>query len=215
MKNFVKNFRNAVYLVVLAGISPIALAGAYEDFFTAVETDNGAQIQALLRRGFDANSRDAKGQTGLYLALKANAYSAAEVLLKAPGVDVNALNAAGESALMMAALKGQADWSRRLIDQGAKVDQTGWSPLHYAATGPEPAVVKLLLDRGAAIDAPSPNGTTALMMAAQYGVEASVELLLARGADPRVRNEKGLSAADFARLARRDALASRLERAFR
>lgn len=211
MKKLTRNFKNIVYLAVAIGFSS-SFAGAYDEFFNAVQTDNGAEIQALLSRGFDANSRDTKGQTALYLALRANAFSAADVLLKAPGVDVNALNEAGESPLMMAALKGQAEWSKRLIGQGAKVDKAGWSPLHYAATGPEPAVVKLLLDRGAPIDAPSPNGTTPLMMAAQYGVEPSVDLLLARGANPRAKNDKGLSVVDFARLAKRESLASRLER---
>jgi len=210
VKKFARHFRNSVYLIDIAGFST-AFAGAYDDFFSAIQTDNGSVVQALLQRGFDANSRDGKGQTGLYLALRSGAFSVADALIKAPGLDVNALNEAGESALMIAALKGQTDWSRRLIDRGAKIDKTGWSPLHYAATGPETAVVKLLLDRGATIDAGSPNGSTPLMMAAQYGSEASVELLLSRGANARIKNDHGLAAADFARSAKREALASKLE----
>ena len=100
---------------------------------------------------------------------------------------------------MMAALRGQLDWARRLLERGAKVHQAGWSPLHYAATGPEPKIVALLLDRGAPIDAPSPNRTTPLMMAARYGAEASVDLLLARGADKRLRNDRDLDAARLCR----------------
>jgi ankyrin repeat protein len=72
--------------------------------------------------------------------------------------------------------------------------------------------VKLLLDRGAPIDAGSPNGSTALMMAAQYGSEASVELLLSRGADAKIKNDRGLTAGDFARLAKRETLAAKLDR---
>jgi len=49
------------------------------------------------------------------------------------------------------------------------------------------------------------------MMAAQYGAEESVTLLLAQRADARVRNERGLNAADFARLAGREKLAQRLD----
>lgn len=209
-----KNFRFILYLILAIGVSS-SVAGAYDDFFKAIELNDGPAVQGLIQRGVDANSRDARGQTGLYLALRGGALDAAEALMKAPGVDVNALNEAGESALMMAALKGRADWSRRLIERGAAVDKQGWSPLHYAATGPETAVVKLLLDRGAPIDARSPNGTTPLMMAAQYGSEASVALLLQRGADPRIRNDRGLAAADFARLAKREVLAASLERAQR
>ncbi|MBY0412308.1 MAG: ankyrin repeat domain-containing protein, partial [Burkholderiaceae bacterium] len=59
-------------------------------------------------------------------------------------------------------------------------------------------IVRLLLENYAYIDAPSPNGTTPLMMAAQYGSSAVVQLLLQEGADPGLRNQLGLSAADFA-----------------
>jgi uncharacterized protein len=211
MKRMMKHLKKLAYLCVAIGFSGV-FAGSYDDFFRAVEVNDGVAIRALVQRGFDANSRDPKGQTGLILALRGGAFDAADALLKAPNVDVNALNDAGESALMMAALKGQADWSQRLIERGASIDKQGWSPIHYAATGPDTSVVKLLLDKGAPIDARSPNGSTPLMMAAQYGAEASVDLLLQRGADPRLRNERGLSAADFARLAKRDALAARLER---
>nr|WP_280150312.1 ankyrin repeat domain-containing protein [Piscinibacter sp. XHJ-5] len=168
-------------------------------------------MRTLIQRGFDANSRDSQGQTALYLALRGESFNVAEALLKDSSVDVNALNASDESALMIAALKGQTDWTRRLIERGAQINKPGWSPLHYAATGPDTAAVKLLLDRGGDINAESPNRTTPLMMAAQYGNEASVELLLARGADAKARNDRGLSAGDFARLAKREALATRLD----
>ena len=130
-------------------------------------------------------------------------------------IKVTALNAAGESPLMMAALKGDLVDAKLLLDRGAKVDQPGWSALHYAATGPEPKIVQLLIDRGATIDSLSPNGTTPLMMAAQYGTEDSVNLLLARGADPRRRNQLNLGPVDFAKLSGREPLVKRLESAAR
>ena len=68
----------------------------------------------------------------------------------------------------------------------------------------------MLLDRGAPIDAPSPNRSTPLMMAARYGAEANVDLLLARGADLRLRNDLDLDAADFAKLGAREFLLPRL-----
>jgi uncharacterized protein len=201
--------KKIVYLIVGMCISN-AHAGSYEDFFSAVDRDDPTEIRTLVQRGFDANSRNPQGQTGLFLALQGGSLRAAEALLADPSLDVNALNEAGESALMIAALKGRLDWTQRLLDKGAQLDKTGWTPLHYAASGPEPAVVKLLLDRGAKIDAGSPNRSTPLMMAAQYGSPDSVDLLLARGADAKAKNDQGLTAADFARLADRQALASRL-----
>ena len=124
---------------------------------------------------------------------------------------MNALNAAGESPLMMAALRGDLAWAQRLIDRGARLEVPGWTPLHYAATGPETKMVALLLDKGAAIEARSPNKTTPLMMASRYGPESSVDLLLARGANWKLRNDLDLDAAAFARLASREALTRRLE----
>jgi len=115
----------------------------------------------------------------------------------------------------MAALRGQLDSTQRLLARGAAINRPGWTPLHYAASGPEPKVVALLLERGAAVDAPSPNRTTALMMAARYGSEDSVRLLRARGADLNARNELGLNAADFARLGGRESLTKALEAASR
>lgn len=205
-----KYLKKIVYIVV-AVVCSSAGAGSYDDFFIAIKNDNAGVLTNLLARGFDPNTRDPKGQPGLTLAIQQGASKAAKILLDGPGIDVNALNEAGESALMMAALKGDLTSAQLLLDRGAKVNQPGWSALHYAATGPDPRLVRLLLERGAAIDAESPNGSTPLMMAAQYGSEDSVRLLLERGADPGKRNERRLRAVDFARLAGRDALARQLE----
>ena len=76
-------------------------------------------------------------------------------------------------------------------------------------------MVALLLERGAQIEALSPNRTTPLMMAARYGPEAAVDLLLARGASLKARNDSALGAVDFALLAGREALAQRLQAAAR
>lgn len=201
--------RSLACLSVVLGFS-VATAGSYEDFFGAIIRDDPATVGRLVQRGFDPNSRDPKGQTALFVALRAESMKAADALLANAAPDLNLLNDNGESALMMAALKGQIEWVRKLVERGAQVNKPGWTPLHYAATGPNPAVVQLLLEKGANVDADSPNRTTPLMMAARYGNEAGVDVLLARGADPRRTNDLGLSAADFARDAQRNALSARL-----
>lgn len=203
-------FRTIAYLV-LAFMFSISFAGAYEDFFSAVARDDADTVGSLLQRGFDPNSLDEQGQFGLFLALREGSSKVVERLLQSPQLKIDVPNAFGETPLMMAALKGRADWARRLLELGATADRAGWTPLHYAASGPDATLVTLLLDHGARIDARSPNGSTALMMAARYGSEASVQLLLARGADPGLRNQRGMTAADFARGAGRDRLAALLE----
>ena len=196
--DFIKWIRNAIYIIVLNGFS-FAHAGSYEDFFVAIKQDDPASLSQLLRRGFDANTVDPKGQHGLYLALQEPSIKAAQTLLIWPKTNVNALNAQGESPLMMAALKGQLEIAVALIKRDADVNKTGWAPLHYAATNGHLAVMSLLLDSHAYIDAESPNGSTPLMMAAQYGTGPAVKLLLEAGADPLLKNQQGLTAIDFAR----------------
>lgn len=209
MKQYI---RFATYLIVTSWFS-VANAGAYEDFFQAVGRDDDRTVAELLARGFDANSRDPQGQTALHLALRDQSQRVAEALWRSTSLDVNAPNAHAETPLMMAALRGHLEWSARLLARGAKVHQEGWSPIHYAATGPEVRIVALLLDRGAPLEARSPLGHTPLMMAARYGPQASVELLLSRGADPKLRTEEQIDSIELARRSGRDFLVERLQRA--
>ena len=197
---------------VLAATSVAALANAYVDFFRAVNIDNVGAVNTLLARGFDPNAANEQGQFGLFLALRDGSPRVAAALLAHPQIKVDIENASGETPLMMAALKGNLDMARRLIESGAQVNRKGWTPLHYAASAADGAeVLAMLLDRGAEVDARAPNGNTALMMAARYGAFRSVDLLLARGADPRLVNASGLSAADLARLEGRESLALKLQ----
>jgi hypothetical protein len=197
------------YLAIAVGVSA-SVAGPREDFFHAVEVDASNVVAKLLEQGFDPNTRDAKGQNALFLALRGESRQVAETLLKHPRLDVDAVNELGETPLMMAALRGDLELAQRLLDRGSKVNRDGWTPLHYAASGPQPAVVSLLLNRGAQIDALSPNGTTPLMMAARYGAIDSADLLLQRGADRALKNQRGMNAAEFATSAGRETLAARL-----
>lgn len=201
--NKVKNI--IVSLALFVG-SAIASANASDDFFTAARNDDESTMVKLLLRGLDLNTRDATGNHALSLAIREGSLKVANFLLDQPALQVEARNAQGESPLMMAALHGQLALARRLIGRKAEVNKPGWAPLHYAATHAEPVsldMVRLLLEHHAYIDAESPNRSTPLMMAAQYGSLGAVKLLLEEGADPLLRNEQGLSAIDFARRASR------------
>ena len=207
--------RYFIYLYVFIGFS-FAKAGSFDEFFMAVKRDDAAAIETLLKRGFDPNTPNADGQYGLFLALREPSPRVARLLIDWPQTRVETRNRADESALMMAALKGEADLARRLIARGADVNKTGWTPLHYAATGGHQALIAMLLEAHAYIDAESPNGTTPLMMAAQYGTVAAVRQLLEAGADASLKNQLGLTAQDFAFRAQRqdvaDLIAAHLRR---
>lgn len=198
--------------VVLKWISLSALwpatswGNSFESFFTAIQRDDVDTVQGLARRGFDLNTVNPDGEHPLYLAMKAEAWTVAGWLLGQPQVKVESRSKAGETPLMIAAIKGRLDLARRLIERGAEVNKPGWTPLHYAAThaGPvAPDMTRLLLEHHAYIDAESPNGSTPLMMAAHYGNTTVVKLLLEEGADPLLKNQIGLTAIDFAHRANR------------
>lgn len=203
-----------LYLLVLL-VSFSAKADSFDDFFRAVRGDNASAIQSLLNRGFDPNTRDANGLTGLLIAIREPSPKVIDALLASPKTDVEARNASDESPLMLAAIKGQQELVTKLIARDADINKPGWTPLHYAASSGQLTIMKLLLDKYAFIDAQSPNGTTPLMMAAMYGSFESVKLLLEEGADPLMKNQQGLTATQFAQRAQRQDAAEVLAAAVR
>lgn len=190
-------FKFLLYLYVLIGFS-FSQAGAYDDFFKAVEMDQPEKVQRLLERGFDPNSPNPKGQPALIYAMQQSSSKVVELLVNWPTTKLSLPNPLGETPLMLAALKNQLSLAQLLILRGADVNQPGWTPLHYAATGGHIDMMRLLIENHAYLDAESPNGTTPLMMAAHYGSAMATKLLLEEGADPRLKNKLGLNAWDFA-----------------
>jgi len=191
---------------------------ATSDFFKAVLRDNYREVMALLLRGFNANTPDERGRTGLTLGIREECWRAVDTLLLAPGIDLNLPNRQNETPLMLAAIKGNLELVKTLVQRGADVNREGWAPLHYAASaGLEHSVeiAAYLLEESAYIDAASPNGTTPLMMAAQYASEGMVKLLIGEGADVSLRNQQGLNAVDFARKSEREFMVQLLSQAVR
>jgi ankyrin repeat protein len=67
----------------------------------------------------------------------------------------------------------------------------GRTPLMWASDKGHVAVVRWLLDQGAAIDDQDPDGFTALWLACSRGRTPVVGLLMERGADPTIAGERG------------------------
>jgi ankyrin repeat protein len=177
----------------------LTFAGAYEDYFKAIRMDLPDQVRTLLRRGMDPNTVEPeRGDTGLILALREGSAKVFDLLLNVKDINLEARAHTGDTALMIAAYKGNLAAVKALLNKGAEVNQTGWTALHYAAAVGNNEIVQLLLDQSAYIDAESPNQTTPIMMAARGGHILTVKLLLDEGADATLKNGAGMTAIDFA-----------------
>jgi len=190
-----------------------AQATPVDDLVIAAEMNDPRAVLALLLKGVDPNLADQRGRTALFTAVREGSQRALDSLLADPRTRVDALNADGETPLMLAAVRGLLPAAKALVKRGAAVNRKGWTPLHYACSGPDNGVAAFLIAEGAELNARSENGTTPLMMAARYGNGDLVPLLLKAGAEPRAANEQELTAADFAQRSGREKMAAQLRQA--
>ena len=191
------NFKIILYLYVLIGFS-ISKAGAFDDFFKAIVFDQVPVVGNLIYRGMDPNTPTEKGEPALVFAVRSGAPKTVAYLLKQPSIQIDATNMADETALMLAANANDLASANLLIEAGASVNRPKWTPLHYAASKGHTAMMRLLIENDAYVDAESPNGTTPLMMAAYYASPNAVKLMLEEGADPLLKNQDGQTALDMA-----------------
>lgn len=123
--------------------------------------------------------------------------------LLASGADPNATDERREPMLILAIKWGQVEIAELLISAGADVNMVnrsdnGSTPLHFAAGAtvwvPSVAIAKLLLAKGACVDATTGAGTTPLMWVAQSNEKSALdvaELLIAHGASLHRQGEDG------------------------
>ena len=162
-------------------------------------------VDRLLKAGAKPNVTNDFGSTPMAEAATVGNAAIIKLLLKA-GADVNSPNREGQTALMAVARTGHVDAAAALLDAGADVNATeqwgGQSALMWAASQKQSAMIKLLVERGANVNArgtprdwerritaePRPKdlsrgGFTPLLYAAREGCVECARYLVSGGAD--------------------------------
>jgi ankyrin repeat protein len=124
------------------------------------------------------------------------AASADNKLLKSllnQGARVNAMDAFGNTALLLAAREGATETVRLLLKAGARVDgrDGAMTPLAAAAFGGHTSTARLLIKNGADLDAAAHDGLSPLMLAVKFDHLELARLLLDAGARTWVKDRSG------------------------
>ncbi len=201
-----------------APINARNLAGATALYFAA-ERGHVAVAQRLIERGADVKLTGRSGISPVAAAAYAGSDAIVEALL-VHGADERAPDDTGKPPIVYAAARARLDIVKRLLAQNIDINARYPHDLTLLmwAAGPDEKipeteaikVVTYLLDAGAHIDDRDARGRTALMIAAEGGRAEIATLLLARGADPSLKDNAGKRAADLTTLASlRDRLTAR------
>ena len=174
--------------------------------YLAAEGSHILIAQRLIERGADVKLA---GRSGIS-PIAAAAYAGNDIIfdaLLAHGADEHAPDDTGKPPIVYAAAGARFDIVKRLLAQNIDVNARYPNDLTLLmwASGPDEGVpeaqamtvVSCLLDAGARIDDRDNRGRTALMIAAEGGHADIAGLLLARGADPSLKDKAGRRAADL------------------
>ena len=151
----------------------------------AVHHDDLKMAKLLIEAGANVNVANDYGVTPFLLACINGSSSMVRGLLQA-GADPNTTRQTGESAIMTASRTGNLEAVKTLLayepDLNRQENRRGQTALMWAIEQGHPQVAKLLIERGADVNARSKRGFTPLLFAAQQNDLDSVEALLAAGA---------------------------------
>eukprot|EP00698_Gefionella_okellyi_P015711 TRINITY_DN444_c0_g4_i1.p1 TRINITY_DN444_c0_g4~~TRINITY_DN444_c0_g4_i1.p1 ORF type:complete len:746 (-),score=199.63 TRINITY_DN444_c0_g4_i1:74-2311(-) len=147
-----------------------------------------------------AFQRTLNGHQPLSTAATANSCNVLKFLLE-KGVDVNARDQWGQTALLRVAHAGHVEAATLLLDFQADseaTDEDNVTPLIAAAAGKHTALLVLLVRRGASVAHSTHGGDCALHFAAKNGDQEAVQVLLASGSSPTTMNLLGQTCVDVA-----------------
>jgi ankyrin repeat protein len=172
-------------------------------------------VRFLVDKGLDVNAKTRNGRTALMYAAESGNVEVAKLLMD-KGADAHAKMNFGDTVLMYAAESGNLDLVKAILDKEVDVnakDTTGNTALRYAvgtklgdlnddmhvyyeSTGQsvDPEIVKLLIEKGADVNAENDLGQTVLMGAAKGRHPEVLRILIDRGAEVNLKDKEGHTA---------------------
>jgi ankyrin repeat protein len=144
--------------------------------------------------GTEAEDRSISGWTPLYAAIKSRQYQVVKLLLEYKA-NPNAITSLGSTPFLLASEIGDLDIIKCFVEHGADLDYapagkeaddlniTGQTALFMATLKEQNDVVKYLIDKGSKVNVKNRYGVSPLLLCAEGGNEALVELLVSVGAD--------------------------------
>ena len=168
-----KRWRIVAGIIVFATIAVfvplIMLHDRHERLVAAIDQmqpESISKIKQLLAEGEDVKTRGHDNTVAMVAAF----WNDAELLKQAldAGVDPNATDAFGNTALHFATIAPNIELTKLLLAAGANVNQQngrGETPLIGAVRNTQFELIKLLLAEGAKVDVASKSGETALSIA--------------------------------------------------
>ncbi|XP_043853743.1 B-cell lymphoma 3 protein isoform X1 [Dromiciops gliroides] len=161
----------------------------------AVITTLPSVVKLLVSMGANPMALDRNGQTAAHLACEHRSPSCLRALLdtSAPGaLGLEARNYEGLTPLHVAVNTEVTETVLLLLDRGADIDavdiKSGRSPLIHAVENNSLAMVQLLLQHGANVNAQMYSGSSALHSASGRGLLPLVRTLVRSGADSSLKN---------------------------
>lgn len=169
--------------------------------FKTAREYNGAGLSQTLGKLKLLDPKDSEVLELWFLVAENGQESTLEALLSM-GIDIEAKDHHGTTALILTAINGQEGIVRLLLCKGADANvendqqMRGGTPLSYAAEGGHAGVVRLLLDAGAKVETEHQRktGSTPLNMAAwrfkegkvEQKYETTIQLLIEHGANTEI-----------------------------
>ena len=179
-------------LLHAAGVEPL-------DLFQVAAKNYRSSAERLLAAGADAKAENDAGKVPFDIAVEAEHYALAAVLLKA-AVGIDGRDKKSWTPLHWAIFGDAWDLVREFIREDADISAGRRQDVFDLAEfmGSEAKLIEIFIDEKGVDATVGKDGDTVLILAAKKGSKAIVELLLANKADPNISNHRGNTALMFA-----------------